>query len=378
MRLRRLKAIAVKEVLQVWRDPRSLMIALLMPFTQLFLLGYGISLDLKHLPVCTFDREGSQNSQSLLKLFEASPYFTIADNVQTYPKLVGDIDRSDCKLGIVIPPDFSERLNDSGSSSVQAILDATDDNTANVAYGYALAVVNGYSNQVQLDWAARQGQELNLVQPMNVASRVWFNEDLDSRNFIIPGVVATIMALIGAQLTSLTISREWERGTMELLISTPVKPSEVMLGKLFPYLLIGWIDAAFCLAIAALWFEVPFRGSIFTLFFTTTLFLLVVLGIGYLTSVLIRSQLGASQVALLLTMMPAQLLSGYMFPIDQMPPIIQTVTYLVYARYYVSIVKAIFLKGSDIIALSTPILFLLVYAFAVMVLAARAFHKSLD
>jgi ABC-2 type transport system permease protein len=378
MRLRRLKAIAVKEVLQVWRDPRSLMIALLMPFTQLFLLGYGISLDLKHLPVCTFDREGSQNSQSLLKLFEASPYFTIADNVQTYPKLVGDIDRSDCKLGIVIPPDFSERLNDTGSSSVQAILDATDDNTANVAYGYALAVVNGYSNQVQLDWAARQGQELNLVQPMSVASRVWFNEDLDSRNFIIPGVVATIMALIGAQLTSLTISREWERGTMELLISTPVKPSEVMLGKLFPYLLIGWIDAAFCLAIAALWFEVPFRGSIFTLFFTTTLFLLVVMGIGYLTSVLIRSQLGASQVALLLTMMPAQLLSGYMFPIDQMPPIIQTVTYLVYARYYVSIVKAIFLKGSDIIALTTPILFLLVYAFAVMVLAARAFHKSLD
>ena len=378
MRLRRLKAIAVKEVLQVWRDPRSLMIALLMPFTQLFLLGYGISLDLKHLPVCTFDREGSQNSQSLLKMFEASSYFTIADNVQTYPKLVGDIDRSDCKLGIVIPPNFSERLNDTGSSSVQAILDATDDNTANVAYGYALAVVNGYSNQVQLDWAARQGQELNLVQPMSVASRVWFNEDLDSRNFIIPGVVATIMALIGAQLTSLTISREWERGTMELLISTPAKPSEVMLGKLFPYLLIGWIDAAFCLAIAALWFDVPFRGSILTLFFTTTLFLLVVLGIGYLTSVLIRSQLGASQVALLLTMMPAQLLSGYMFPIDQMPPIIQTVTYLVYARYYVSIVKAIFLKGSDIIALTTPILFLLVYAFAVMVLAARAFHKSLD
>ena len=264
MRLRRLRAIAVKEVLQIWRDPRSLLIALLMPFTQMFLLGYGISLDLKHLPVCTFDREGSQNSQALLKLFEASRYFAIVDNVQTYPMLVDAIDRGDCKLGIVIPPDFSERLNDAGSSSVQAILDATDDNTANVAYGYALAVVNGYSNQVQLDWAARQGQELNQVQPMTVASRVWFNEDLDSRNFIIPGVVATIMALIGAQLTSLTISREWERGTMELLISTPVKPSEVMIGKLFPYLVIGWIDAAFCLAIAALWFEVPFRGTIFT------------------------------------------------------------------------------------------------------------------
>jgi ABC-2 type transport system permease protein len=378
MRLRRLRAIAVKEVLQIWRDPRSLLIALLLPFTQMFLFGYGISLDLEHLPVCTFDREGSQNSQALLKLFEASRYFAIVDNVQTYPMLVAAIDRADCKLGIVIPPDFSERLNDAGSSSVQAILDATDDNTANVAYGYALAVINGYSNQVQLDWAARQGLELNQVQPMTVASRVWFNEDLDSRNFIIPGVVATIMALIGAQLTSLTISREWERGTMELLVSTPVKPSEVMIGKLFPYLVIGWIDAGFCLAIAALWFEVPFRGTLFTLFVTTTLFLFVVLGIGYLTSVMIRSQLGASQVALLLTMMPAQLLSGYMFPIDQMPPILQTITHIVYARYYVTIVKAIFLKGSDIVALATPILFLLVYALAVIVLAARAFHKSLD
>ena len=126
-----------------------------------------------------------------------------------------------------------------------------------------LAVVNGFSNQVQVSWLGRQGKPLQQIQPMKVASRVWFNEDLDSRNFIIPGVVATIMALIGAQLTSLTISREWERGTMELLISTPVKPSEVMIGKLVPYLVIGWIDAAFCLAIAALWFEVPFRGTLF-------------------------------------------------------------------------------------------------------------------
>ena len=213
---------------------------------------------------------------------------------------------------------------------------------------------------------------------MTVQSRVWFNEDLESRNFIIPGVVAVIMALVGAQLTSLTISREWERGTMELLISTPVKPSEVMIGKLLPYLVLGWIDAAFCLAIAVLWFDVPFRGTIFTLFFTTTLFLVVVLGIGYLLSVLIRSQIGASQIALLVTMLPTTLLSGYVFPIDQMPTFIQYVTYLVYSRYYVTIIKAIFLKGADIAALMTPILCLFVYAAVVGVLASRAFRKSLD
>jgi ABC-2 type transport system permease protein len=372
MRMRRLKAIAVKEFVQIWRDPRSLMIALLMPFTQMFLLGYGVTLDLKHIPVCTFDREASQNSQALLKHFQASQYFAIVRNVVTYPALVDAIDRADCKIAIVIPPDFSERLNDSGSAPVQAILDATDDNSANIAFGYALSVVSGYSGEVVLDALSRQGRELQQILPMTVQSRVWFNEDLESRNFIIPGVVAVIMALVGAQLTSLTISREWERGTMELLISTPVKPSELMIGKLLPYLAIGWIDAAFCLILAALWFQVPFRGTIFTLFITTTLFLIVVLGIGYLLSVLIRSQIGASQIALLVTMLPATLLSGYVFPIDQMPKVVQDITYLVYARYYVTIVKAIFLKGSDIPALATPILFLLVYAVAVMVLAARS------
>jgi ABC-2 type transport system permease protein len=378
MKLRRLKAIAVKEVLQIWRDPRSLMIALAMPFMQMFLLGYGVSLDLKHVPVCTFDREGSQNSQALLKRFAASPYFDVVLNVSGYPALVAAIDRADCKIGIVVPPDFSERLSDIGLTSVQAILDATDDNTANIAYGYALAVVSGFSSDVQLSWMAQQGRALSPIQPMAVQSRVWFNEDLDSRNFVIPGLVAVILALVGAQLTSLTVSREWERGTMELLISTPVKPSEVMFGKLLPYLALGWVDAAFCLVIAALWFEVPFRGTLLTLFLTTTLFLVVVLGIGYLISVLIRSQLGASQIALLATMLPTNLLSGYVFPIDQMPAIVEKLTYLVYARYYVTIIKAIFLKGAGIPALAMPIVFLLIYAAGIMFFAARAFRKALD
>ena len=378
MRSRRLRAIAVKELLQIWRDPRSLMVALLMPFTQMFLLGYGVTLDLQHIPICTFDREASQNSQALFKRFEASRYFAIARNVASYPALTAAIDRGDCKIAIVVPPDFSERLNDARIAPVQAILDATDDNTANIALGYAQAVISGYSTDAVLDVMNRLGQELQQFQPMTVQSRVWFNEDLESRNFIVPGVVAVIMALVGAQLTSLTIAREWERGTMELLISTPVKPGEVMIGKLLPYLMLGWIDAAFCLACASLWFGVPFRGTMFTLFATTTLFLMVVLGIGYLLSVLIRSQIGASQIALLVTLLPTMLLSGYVFPIDQMPAVVQDITYLVYSRYYVTIVKAIFLKGSDLAALAVPTIFLLVYAVAIMTLAARAFRKSLD
>ena len=377
MRVRRLKAIAVKEVLQIWRDPRSLMIALLLPFTLMFLFGYGVNLDLKHIPICTFDRESSQQSQDLFKHFQASLYFSVALNVKTYPEMIAAIDRGDCRVGIVVPPDFSQRLNDAGTASVQAILDGTDDNTANIAWGYASAVVSSYSNDIAVSAIDRQGRTLQQIQPLVVQSRVWFNEDLVSRNFIIPGMIAVIMALVGAQLTSLTISREWERGTMELLVSTPVTSGEVMFGKLIPYMVIGWIDAAFCLMIAALWFEVPLRGTIATLFLTTTLYLVVVLSIGYLLSVLIRSQVGASQIAMVATLMPAMLLSGYVFPIDQMPRFIQDVTYLIFSRYYVTIIKAIFLKGSNIIELVTPVFFLVVYALTVVVLAGRAFRKRL-
>jgi ABC-2 type transport system permease protein len=377
MNITRLGAMARKELVQVLRDPRSLMIALLMPFVQMLLLGYGVSLDIKHVPLCTWDREGSQRSEALLKGFAATQYFEIVKVVSDYPTLTHAIDAGQCGIAIVIPPDFSLRLNDSGKSSVQAIIDATDDNTASVAAGYAQAVVATFSAQVQLDTSSTQGMPA-VITPLAVQSRVWFNEDLDSKDFIIPGLVAMILALVGAQLTSLTVSREWERGTMELLISTPVTPMEVMLGKLLPYFGIGLLDAGLCIALALFWFQVPFRGTFFTLFVTTALFLVVVLGIGYLISVSIRSQLGASQIALLLTMLPTTLLSGYTFPIDQMPKPIQAVTYLVHARYYVTILKGVFLKGLGMAQLTTPILALTLYAAVITFFAARAFHKTLE
>jgi ABC-2 type transport system permease protein len=377
MRARRVRAIARKELLQVWRDPRSLMIALLMPLIQMALLGYGVSLDIKHIPVCTFDREGSPRSEALLKRFQASSYFRIVEVEANYRALTEALDYGRCKLAIVLPPTFSERLNDLGQSPVQAILDATDDNTANIGLGYARSVVAGFSADVELRQSARRGLTRQL-EPVVVEPRVCFNEDLDSRNFVVPGVVAMVLALVGAQLTSLTIAREWERGTMELLISTPVTPGELMIGKVLPYFAIGLLDAAFCLTLAVFWFEVPFRGTLLTLFFTTSLFLVVVLGVGYLISVMVRSQIGASQIALLVTLLPTTLLSGYTFPIDQMPWPIQAITYLVYSRHYVTIVKAIFLKGAGLEQLAVPIALLAVYAAVIGLLAARAFHKRLS
>jgi ABC-2 type transport system permease protein len=377
MKARRVKAIAKKELIQVWRDPRSLMIALLMPLMQMALLGYGVNLDIKHIPVCAFDREASQQSQALLKRFQASNYFRVVEAVGSYQVLKDALDYGRCKLGVVIPPDFSERLVDLEAAPVQVVLDATDDNTASIGLGYAQEVVSGYSGDIQLVSWQRQGT-LAQNPPAVVQSRVWFNEDLNSRNFVIPGVVAMVLALVGAQLTSLTISREWERGTMEVLISTPVTRMEVMTGKILPYFAIGLVDATLCLTIAVYWFEVPFRGALATLFLTTSLFLIVVLGVGYLISVAIHSQVGASQIALVVTLMPTMLLSGFAFPIDQMPWPIQAVTYLVHSRYYVTILKAVFLKGSGLIELATPVSLLAVYAAAIAFLAARAFRKTLD
>ena len=378
MKPRRIEAIAVKEFLQIVRDPRSLMIALLIPLIQMFMFGYGVNLDVKHIPLCVYDAESSQESRTLIEHFSASPYFSPPHHVHRQGDIARHLDSGDCRLAIVLPADFSKRLNDTGQVAVQALVDGTDSNTANIAANYARTVVSAYSSNVQLEAVQQRGGRLATQTPVDTQARVWFNEDLESRNFIIPGIVALVMAIVGAQLTSLTIAREWERGTMELLISTPVQPMELMLGKLLPYFIIGLMDASICLALAVFWFEVPFRGALATLFFTTSLFLMVVLCIGYLVSVSIRSQVGASQVALLLTMMPTTLLSGFAFPIDQMPAAVQAVTFLVSARYYVLILKSVFLKGSDLLALAVPIACLGLYAGVIVVLAARSFRKTLD
>ncbi len=378
MNVRRLFAMAYKETLQIWRDPRSLAIALLMPLMQLVLLGYGVSLDIKRVPLCVYDQENSQESRAVVNGFVSSEWFSVSHIIGSESGISDALDRNECIAALVIPADFSRRLASTGSAPVQAVFDATDVNTANIALGYAQGAVAQANAQIATLWAAAHGVRPFMVGQVDLEPGTWFNETLDSKNFIIPGVVAVILALVGAELTSLTISREWERGTMEQLISTPVTAFEVMLGKLIPYFVIGFIDAGFCLVSAVFWFGVPFRGNIGTLLVTTGLFIAVVLGIGYLISVRIRSQLGASQIALVLTMLPTTLLSGFTFPLDQMPAPIRAISLFVYSRYYVTILRSIFLKGSGLSDLWAPALGLSIYASIIIWLAARAFHKSLD
>lgn len=377
MSWRRIIAMARKEMIQIRRDPRSLLVIVAMPLIQLFLYGYAVNLDIKHIPLCVYDRDGTQASQDLLKHFQATDYFNIVRGSQSYRDVVQQIDRGECTVAIVVPPQFTEGLQKTGRAQVQALLDASDSNTASIGMGYAQSIVQGYSAGVQMEWMQKQGQFPGNPS-VTFQPRTWFNEDLESMANIVPGVIAIVMAVMGGFLTSLTIAREWERGTMEQLISTPVGKLEIQIGKLVPYFAIGMIDTAVCAGVGLWWFGVPFRGRWSVLFGSSALFLVVVLSLGYYISVAVKSQLGASQMAMLATFLPTFLLSGFIFPIDQMPVIVQWITLVLPARYYVDILRNVFLKGTETALMARHLTALSIIALVLITLATRSFQKRLE
>jgi len=377
MSLRRIFAMMRKEFIQIARDVRSLLIIFAIPIILLFIYGYAVNLDVKHVPLCVYDRDGSQQSQGLLKAFQASEYFRIVHLATDYREVADDTNSGACVGAIVIPPRFSQDLLDGRGTSVQGILDASDSNSATIGLNYARAVIATYSSRIQVDWAQARGLAAP-VPPLEVRARTWFNENLESMATFVPGVVALVMAVVGAFLTSLTIAREWERGTMEQLISTPVGALEIQIGKLVPYFVIGMADTAVCAVMGVVWFGVPFRGSWPILFASSALFLLVVLSLGYWMSVIAKSQLAASQFALVATFLPTFLLSGFLFPIDQMPVVVQWITRVLPARYYITILRNIFLKGTPVRLFASQLAALGIYAFVMVTMATRALHKRLE
>jgi len=373
---RRILAVTRKEIIQIRRDPRSLLIILAMPLVQLFMYGYAVNLDAKHLPLCVYDQDRSQASHDLLTHFQATDYFNLVHVADSYTDLDRQIDRGTCTLALVVPVQFSSRLHTTGQATLQALVDASDSNTANIGTGYMQAITQAYARDIQLDWTERHGG-MGGTPSVAFEPRTLFNEDLESMANIVPGVIALVMAVVGSFLTSLTISREWERGTMEQLIATPIAPLEIQIGKLIPYFVIGMIDTAICAVIAVQWFRVPFRGSWAVLFGCSLLFLAAVLSLGYYISVISKTQVGAGQLAMLTTFLPTFLLSGFIFPIDQMPVAVQWVTRILPGRYYVAILRSVFLKGTPAALLAEPLAALALIALVLTTLAARAFHKRL-
>jgi ABC-2 type transport system permease protein len=376
MNRRRLWAVARKEAIHIRRDPRSLGLAIGIPMLMLLMFGYALTLDVDRVPFVVWDQSHTADSREFIARFRATRYFDFHDAVANYAGLERAIDTRAAVLALVIPSDFAGQLAAGRAAPVQAIVDGSDANTAAIVLGYTQAIAAGFNQQLALDQVRRVAGRPPLP-ALDLRTRVWFNPDLESRNFIIPGIMAVIMGLIAALLTSLTVAREWERGTMEQLISTPVKPAELILGKLLPYSVIGMANMVIAVLMAVFLFQVPLRGSVMLLFGVGAIFIVATLAQGILISALARQQLLASQLAMVSTFLPAFLLSGFAFAIANMPVVVRAITHIVPARYFVTMVKGIFLRGVGLETLWPDVLFLFVFAVVVIGAAIRLTRKRL-
>lgn len=365
--LMRLRGMVRKESLQILRDPSSIAIAFVMPVVLLLLFGYGVSLDAQHIPLAVVIERPDANSASFAAAFQQSEYFSPRrfDSIQDAEQAL----RERQVDGIVwLRGDFSRRLLAAGDAPVGVILNGVDANQARIASGY---IQGAWQSWLQA-YASSHGQELTL--PAAVEQRVWFNPALRSRNFLVPGLVAVIMTLIGALLTALVVAREWERGTMEALMVTPIRIGELLLGKLLPYFVLGMGGMLLSVAMARWQFGVPLTGSFWLLLATSTLFMLVALGMGLLISTVARNQFVAGQIAILVTFLPAFILSGFIFDIGSMPAPIQFITHVVPARYFVAILQTLFLAGDVwpvVLGNAVALLLMMLIFFAVLGRKAR-------
>jgi ABC-2 type transport system permease protein len=374
VRVARLLAVARKEVIQIRRDPRSLGMAFVIPMILLFLFGYALTLDVDHLTTIVYDQDRTATSRDFLARFEESGYFTVVATAADYEEVEWALDAGRAQVALILPRNFARDLDLGRPVPVQALLDGSDSNTATIAISYLEAIAGKYSTRIVTEQVGLARRDL----PVDSRLRVWYNPELESKNYIVPGLIAVIMMVIAALLTSLTIAREWERGTMEQLIATPITPPELVLGKLLPYFAIGFLDVVLAVIVGTLVFRVPFRGNLALLLGLSLIFLLGALSLGMVISIKARSQLVASQVAMVLTFLPSFLLSGFMYDIGNMPGWLQAVTYAFPARYFVTILKGIFLKGVGLPALGVEIAFLALFALLVTAVAPVSFRKRLE
>jgi ABC-2 type transport system permease protein len=376
MKFSRTWAVARKELFHIFRDWRSLGLVILMPVLLMLLFGYAVTLDVKKVPMAVLDRDKTQESLSFIHRFSASPYFNLRFFAQDEKEVKRLIDRGKVKMGLVLPWDFSKMIKAGRKATIQVLLDGSDSNTANIILTYVQGVVREYNlEKTSLKIERLGGQKLKP--PIDGRPRIWFNEELESKNYFIPGLVAVIMSIIGVLLTGQVIVREWEQGTMELLISTPVRKEELIIGKLFPYFFLGLLDLSLAVLMGKWVFEVPFRGSITLLFLLSCIYILVALALGMTISTVAKTQILANQMAMVIGFLPTFLLSGFTFVIANMPFWLQLITYGIAPRYYVTILKEIFLKGADITFLWTETLVLIGLAIAGIWVATKSFKKEL-
>lgn len=374
---RRLGAMIRKEFIHIIRDWRSLFLAIAIPVMLILLFGYALNTDLKNIPTGIVDMSGTPESGDLVSLFDGSPYFKKAGYYESYDSLKKDMRMRKILVGIIIKKDFAQKLLRGETAQVQVLVDGSDANTGRQALNYVQALSLIYNQKIQAERAMFAGHPGKTVS-VTAAPRAWYNQGLVSSYMIIPGILAIVMAVIASMLASVTVAREWENGTMEQLISTPIRRLELTLGKAVPLYCIGLADVALAVILGRIIFGVPLRGSPALLFFSATLFLTCVLFLGLMLSITLKKQVLANQIAIVTGFLPTMILSGFVFTISNMPKPIQVLTCIFPARYFISILKNIYMKGVGLEVIWVNLLILLVYTAFMFTLANKKLKMRLD
>jgi ABC-2 type transport system permease protein len=375
--MRTIYHIIIKEFLQFKRDKRMMIVSFLAPVVQLLLLGYAATTDIKDIPMLVYNQDKSSTSREFVNQFVNSGYFVIKEEVGSSKDIDHYIEDGDVWMALVIPPDFSSKLLAMRQTSIQLLADGSDANSANISIGYATQIIGKYSQSILVEFTKRVP---GMIAParLNPEIRVWYNPELKSRNFMVPGVLAMVLLIITMTLTSLAIVKEKEIGTLEQLMVTPIKPYQLIIGKLLPFVLIAAIDVALVIIVARFWFGVPLRGSILLLLGLSGLFVLTTLGLGLFVSTISKTQQQAMMTAQFFFFMPFIFFSGFTFPIENMPRVVQYVTYLIPLRFYIDIIRGIFLKGVGIAELWQQVLALLILGIVILTLSFIRYRKKIN
>jgi len=373
----RLLSLIRKEFIQIRRDPRTLVLVLVIPIVQLFLLGYAATNDVRNVPLAVFDQDRGPAARALLDAYRAADYFKLSFEVDSEDEIRRLIDYGQARAGLIIPPDYSKKILTDGNAAIAFVLDGSDPTVASTAFSAAQFIGQNHATQILTQRIERRGQSLVLTPPVEVRTQVWYNPDLINAYFMIPGVIGMILYALTSILTATAIVRERERGTIEQLIVTPIRPWELIVGKLLPYVILGFLNTREVLALGHWWFGVPIAGSVWLIFALSGLFLMSSLGIGLLASTAANTQQEAMLVVWM-TLLPAIFLSGFFFPLQAMPQVLQWISYLMPLRYYLNTIRTLMLKGVGAEALVPDIIAISIFGVGIMTLAALRFRKRLD
>jgi len=373
----RLVALIRKEFIQILRDPRTLVLILIMPIMQLFLLGYAATNDVRNVSMAVFDQDRGAAARQLLTAFRSADYFRIDYDVDSEAELRSLIDSGKVRVGLIIPPDYSDKVQGGGSAKVAFVLDGSDPTVAGTALSAAKLIGQAHATQITAERLMRQGRSSALQTPVEVLTQVWYNPDMISSYYMIPGVIAMILFALTSILTATAVVRERERGTIEQLIVTPIRPWELVVGKILPYVILAFVNMAEVLALGHFWFGVPVRGNLLLILALSGLFLLSSLGIGLLVSTIANTQQEAMLVVWM-TLLPAIFLSGFFFPVEAMPKVLQWISLLLPLRYYLVIIRSLMLKDIGISALWPNVVALAIFGLALMTAASLRVRKRLD